>query len=174
MQPERRPRFLGMEVTGWALLLVGAALAVAVINISIVRPTQWQLDQVRRQMAQLETQMQELAGQRDEVAATNSLLSQLTEQSYRRAEADRALDDIAGLHARLNQQTGHIERGLRALEKFSALQRALVENEDRVGQAAEVLLIVGTARRPADRPAVRHGAEPPGARFDRLAARSAG
>jgi hypothetical protein len=140
MQPERRPRFLGLEVTGWALLLVGATLAVAVINISIVRPTQWQLDQVRRQMAQLETQMQELVGQRDEVAATNSLLSQLTEQSYRRAQADRALDEIAGLHTRLNLQTGHIERGLRALEKFSALQSALVENEDRVGQAAEVLL----------------------------------
>jgi hypothetical protein len=136
----KAPRTLGLEISSWALVAAGATLAVVIINVMVVRPANWQLAQVRRQMAQLEAQVEKLVGQKDQVANTNTLLGQLAEQSQRRAEANASLDEIAQLHVRLNRHTGEIDRALRTVEKLAALEEALAANDDRIAEAAEALV----------------------------------
>jgi DNA repair exonuclease SbcCD ATPase subunit len=143
-QIDRRARILGLEVSSWALLAAGATLAVVVINVTIVRPAVWQLAQLRRQVAQLEANVQDLAGQRAEVEKTNTLLGQLAEQGRRRVEASRSLDEISELHARLNRQTGAVERSLRLIEKLVSLEQSLAGHAERVDDAAGVLSSIET------------------------------
>ena len=80
-------RFWSFGASGWGYIAVGAALAFAAIDFTIVQPTVRQMAQLQQQVAGLESSVRSLAGQSGVVGKTTSLLSQLAEQGRRNAEA---------------------------------------------------------------------------------------
>ena len=73
-------RFFGFDLSPWALLAIGAGVALAAIHFIVVRPTSRQIALLQTQVQSLETGIRGLTGQRGAVGAANTLLGQLAEQ----------------------------------------------------------------------------------------------
>src|SRR4051794_32212530 len=97
---ERRKSFWSWGASGWALVALGAALAFAAIDFTIVQPTLRQMSQLQHQVAAIDASVRRLAGHKGVVGATNSLLAKLSEQGRLNAEASQSLEQISALHDR--------------------------------------------------------------------------
>ena len=139
---ENRWRWLGLDGPRWALVALGAVLALTATRMVVVQPTVRQLAQLQDEIAALESGMRDLVDQRGTVTAANTLLAQLAEQGRRNDEASQSLNRIAMLHERLNQQTERAERALAVMEKLATLQDALVENATRVDAANDTMVSI--------------------------------
>ena len=101
------------------MLAIGLAVGYIGMHLTIVRPLQKEMGELKDNVAVLERGVEELVGVRDQVWRTNTLLSGLTSQQKQVDHARQALQSISQFRSDVEAESREIPAARDALGQIS-------------------------------------------------------